>query len=73
MKWLIGLVIATMFVGCAAKVEYLYRPVEVKVPVACEVPMPKSPIVGQDVDGLREILKYTEVIVTGKQIGRAHV
>ena len=47
MKWLIGLVIAAMFMGCAAKVEYVDRPVEVKVPVACEVPMPKSPIVGQ--------------------------
>ena len=62
MKWLIGLVIATMFTGCAAKVEYVDRPVEVKVPVACEVPMPTSPVVGQNVDGLREILKYTELL-----------
>ena len=30
-----------------------------------EVPMPKSPIVGQDVDGLREILKYTELLECG--------
>ena len=54
MKWLIWLVIAAMFAGCAARVEYVDRPVEVKVPVACEVPMPKSPIVGGS-------------IVTGKQ------
>lgn len=62
MKELIGLVIAAMFIGCATKVEYVDRPVEVKVPVRCEIPMPKSPIAGQDVDGLREILKYTELL-----------
>ena len=65
MKCLVGLVIVVMFAGCAARVEYVDRPVEVKVPVACEVPMPKSPIVGQDVDGLREILKYTELLECG--------
>ena len=64
MKWVM-LVLVVMLSGCATKVEYVDRPVEVKVPVACEVPMPKSPIVRQDVDGLREILKYTELLECG--------
>lgn len=61
MKWVM-LVLVVMLSGCATKVEYVDRPVEVKVPVKCELEMPKKPDVTIDVDGLREVLKYTEVL-----------
>ena len=56
------LVLVVMLSGCATKVEYVDRPVEVKVPVKCELEMPKKPDVTIDVDGLREVLKYTEML-----------
>lgn len=56
------LVLVVMLSGCATKVEYIDRPVEVKVPVKCELEMPKKPDVTIDVDGLREVLKYTELL-----------
>ena len=62
MKWLIGLVIAVMFTGCATKVEYVDRPVEVKVPVKCELEMPKKPDVTIGVDGLKAVLVYPELL-----------
>ena len=61
MKWVM-LVLVVMLSGCATKVEYVDRPVEVKVPVKCELEMPKKPDVTIDVDGLREVLKYTELL-----------
>ena len=61
MKWVM-LVLIVMLSGCATKVEYVDRPVEVKVPVKCELEMPKKPDVTIDVDGLREVLKYTELL-----------
>ena len=61
MKWVM-LMLVVMLSGCATKVEYVDRPVEVKVPVKCELEMPKKPDVTIDVDGLREVLKYTEVL-----------
>ena len=56
------LVLVVMLSGCASKIEYVDRPVEVRVPVKCELEMPKEPDVTIDVDGLREVLKYTEVL-----------
>ena len=61
MKWVM-LVLVVMLSGCATKVEYVDRPVEVKVPVKCELEMPKKPDVTIDVNGLREVLKYTEML-----------
>ena len=61
MKWVM-LVLVVMLSGCATKVEYVDRPVEVKVPVKCELEMPKKPDVDISVDGLREVLKYTEML-----------
>ena len=61
MKWVM-LVLVVMLSGCASKIEYVDRPVEVKVPVKCELEMPKKPDVTIDVDGLREVLKYTEML-----------
>ena len=61
MKWVM-LVLVVMLSGCASKIEYVDRPVEVRVPVKCELEMPKKPDVTIDVDGLREVLKYTEVL-----------
>ena len=61
MKWVM-LVLVVMLSGCATKVEYVDRPVEVKVPVKCELEMPKKPDVTIDVDGLRNVLVYTELL-----------
>ena len=61
MKWVM-LVLVVMLSGCATKVEYVDRPVEVKVPVKCELEMPKKPDVTIDVDGLRSVLVYTELL-----------
>lgn len=61
MKWVI-LVLVVMLSGCATKVEYVDRPVEVKVPVKCELEMPKKPDVAISVDGLRSVLVYTELL-----------
>ena len=61
MKWVM-LMLVVMLSGCATKVEYVDRPVEVKVPVKCELEMPKKPNVDISVDGLREVLKYTELL-----------
>lgn len=61
MKWVM-LVLVVMLSGCAAKVEYVDRPVEVKVPVKCELEMPKKPDVTIDVDGLKAVLVYTELL-----------
>lgn len=62
MKWILMVLVVAMMSGCATKVEYVDRPVEVKVPVKCELEMPKKPDVTIGVDGLREVLKYTEVL-----------
>ena len=61
MKWIM-MVLVVMMSGCASKTEYVDRPVEVRVPVKCELEMPKKPDVTIDVDGLREVLKYTEML-----------
>lgn len=61
MKWVM-LVLVVMLSGCATKVEYVDRPVEVKVPVKCELEMPKKPDVAISVDGLRNVLVYTELL-----------
>ena len=61
MKWVM-LMLVVMLSGCATKVEYVDRPVEVKVPVKCELEMPKKPDVTIDVDGLRNVLVYTELL-----------
>ncbi|NCB03493.1 MAG: hypothetical protein EOM67_15270 [Spirochaetia bacterium] len=61
MKWVM-LVLVVMLSGCATKVEYVDRPVEVKVPVKCKLEMPKKPDVTIDVDGLRAVLTYTELL-----------
>ena len=61
MKWVM-LVLVVMLSGCATKIEYVDRPVEVKVPVKCELEMPKKPDVTIDVDGLRAVLMYTELL-----------
>lgn len=61
MKWVM-LVLVVMMSGCATKVEYVDRPVEVKVPVKCELEMPKKPDVTIDVDGLKAVLVYTELL-----------
>ena len=62
MKWMLMVLVVAIMSGCATKVEYVDRPVEVKVPVKCELEMPKKPDVSISVDGLREVLKYTEVL-----------
>ena len=56
------LMLVVMLSGCATKVEYVDRPVEVKVPVKCELEMPKKPDVAISVDGLRSVLVYTELL-----------
>ena len=61
MKWVM-LVLVAMLSGCASKIEYVDRPVEVRVPVKCELDMPKKPDVVISVDGLRSVLVYTELL-----------
>ena len=61
MKWIMLVLVVTLS-GCATKVEYVDRPVEVKVPVKCELEMPKKPDVVISVDGLRSVLVYTELL-----------
>ena len=61
MKWVM-MVLVVMLSGCASKIEYVDRPVEVKVPVKCELEMPKKPDVVISVDGLRSVLVYTELL-----------
>ena len=61
MKWVM-MVLVVMLSGCASKIEYVDRPVEVRVPVKCELEMPKKPDVTIDVDGLRSVLVYTELL-----------
>ena len=61
MKWIL-MVLVIMMSGCATKIEYVDRPVEVKVPVKCELEMPKKPDVVVSVDGLRNVLMYTELL-----------
>lgn len=65
MKWIVMLATCVMLLGCSVKTEYVDRPVEVKVPVKCELEMPKKPDVSISVDGLREVLKYTELLECG--------
>ena len=61
MKWIM-MVLVVMMSGCASKLEYVDRPVEVRVPVKCELEMPKKPDVVISVDGLRSVLVYTELL-----------
>lgn len=61
MKWVM-LVLVMMLSGCASKIEYVDRPVEIRVPVKCELEMPKKPDVAISVDGLRSVLVYTELL-----------
>lgn len=61
MKWVM-LVLVVMLSGCTTKVEYVDRPVEVKVPVRCEIPLPEKPIVSVDAQGLKNVLMYTETL-----------
>ena len=61
MKWVM-VVLVVMMSGCAGKIEYVDRPVEVRVPVKCELEMPKKPDVVISVDGLRSVLVYTELL-----------
>lgn len=61
MKWVM-LVLVVMLSGCASKIEYVDRPVEIRVPVKCELEMPKKPDVAISVDGLRSVLVYTELL-----------
>ena len=62
MKWILMALVVVVMSGCATKVEYVDRPVEVKVPVKCELEMPKKPDVVVSVDGLRNVLMYTELL-----------
>lgn len=62
MKLVMMLTTCLMMVGCSVKTEYVDRPVEVKVPVKCELEMPKKPDVTIDVDGLKAVLVYTELL-----------
>ena len=62
MKWILMVLVVAMMSGCATKIECVDRPVEVKVPVKCELERPKKPNVDISVDGLREVLKYTELL-----------
>ena len=63
MKWVvIGVLVILGLTGCATKTEYVDRPVEVKVPIKCELPMPVRPKNPVGVDGLREVLGYTEML-----------
>ena len=61
MKWVM-MVLVVMLSGCASKIEYVDRPVEVRVPMKCELEMPKKPDVVIGVDGLRSVLVYTELL-----------
>ena len=61
MKWVM-LVLVVMLSGCASKIGYVDRPAEVRVPVKCELDMPKKPDVAISVDGLRSVLVYTELL-----------
>ena len=61
MKWIL-MALVIMMSGCATKIEYVDRPVEVKVPVKCELEMPKKPDVVVSVDGLKAVLVYTELL-----------
>ena len=61
MKWVM-LVLVVVLSGCTSKIEYVDRPVEVRVPAKCELEMPKKPDVVISVDGLRSVLVYTELL-----------
>ena len=61
MKWVMLVLVVTLS-GCATKVDYVDRPVEIEVPVKCELEMPKKPDVAISVDGLRSVLVYTELL-----------
>ena len=61
MRYILLMVIGLMLVGCGWKqVEYVDRPVEVKVPVQCQVPFPVSPKADVSPEGLGKALGYTE-------------
>ena len=60
MRWLLSLTFIVMFVGCASKLEYVDRMIEVKVPVKCEVPSPSRPILPPNSDGVRELAIYAD-------------
>lgn len=61
MKYVSLLCVALLFVGCGWKqIKYVDRPVEVKVPVQCQVPFPVSPKADVSPEGLGKALGYTE-------------
>ena len=63
MKYVLAvLMVEILFAGCASKTEYVDRPVEVKIPVKCEIEMPTKPVVTINPDGLRNVLIYTETL-----------
>ena len=59
---LVDIMVVILFAGCASKTEYVDRPVEVKIPVKCEIAMPTKPVVTINPDGLRNVLIYTETL-----------
>ena len=62
MKYVLACIAILLFWGCAGKTEYVDRPVEVKIPIMCEIPMPAQPDVTIDLNGLRNVLMYTETL-----------
>lgn len=63
MKWILSLllaILAMLFMGCSAKVEYVDRVHEVKIPVQCQVPMPARPMLSKDVEGAKTLAIYSE-------------
>ena len=60
-KYVSLLCVTLLFVGCSSKqVEYVDRPVEVKVPVQCQVSFPTKPKTDVSPEGLGKVLVYTE-------------
>lgn len=60
-KYVWTLVVVIGLAGCGVKqVEYVDRPVEVKVPVKCTVEVPRLEQVEVSPAGLRELAIYTE-------------
>lgn len=61
MKMLFLLAIAYMLIGCGARqVEYVDRPVEVKIPVQCTLEAPKRPILEPGFEGVKTLSIYAD-------------
>jgi len=60
MRMLFLLAIAYMLIGCGPKIEYVDRPVEVKIPVQCTLKSPDRPILQPGLPGVKSLSIYAE-------------